>query len=148
LTEKSRMIREHPLRQYAGWSMRSQMHLKYIHYFGNEACDNILEACGVVTKDKEQLDTLRYKQCPNCNEPNKPDIRFCDKCKLALTYDAYNETLEREQKRESEIQNLKVSYEQDMKSMREQMNQIMVMVQRNPKLANIKSEVLVNKNPC
>ena len=98
--------------------MHSQMHLKYIHYFGNEACGDILEACGVVTKDKEQADTLHYKQCPNCNEPNKPDSRFCDKCRMALTYDAYSETLEKEQKRESEIQNLKDKYEQDMKSMR------------------------------
>ena len=66
---------------------------------------------------------------------------------MVITCDAYNETLEREQKRESEIQNLKVSYEHDMKSVREQMNQIMVMVQRNPRLANIKPEVLMNKNP-
>ena len=67
---------------------------------------------------------------------------------MVITCDAYNETLEREQKRESEIQNLKVSYEQDMKSIREQMDQIMMMVQRNPRLANIKPEVLVNKNSC
>jgi integrase/recombinase XerD len=146
LTEKSRMIREHPLRQYAGWSMRSQMHLKYIHYFGNEACDNILEACGVVTKDKAQLDTLRYKQCPNCNEPNKPASRFCAKCTMVLTYDAYTETVAKEKQRESEVQDLKDRYEHDMKSVREQMNQIMVMVQRNPKLANIKPEALVRKS--
>jgi hypothetical protein len=148
LTEKSRMIREHPLRQYAGWSMRSQMHLKYIHYFGNEACDNILEACGVVNKDKEQLETLRYKQCPNCNEPNKPDSLFCVKCRMVLTYDAYNETIEKEKQRESEVRNLKDRYEQDMKSVREQMNQIMMMVQQNPRLANIKPEILVTKNSC
>jgi integrase len=34
LTEKSTMLKEHTLRQHAGWSGRSQMHLKYIHYFG------------------------------------------------------------------------------------------------------------------
>jgi hypothetical protein len=65
---------------------------------------------------------------------------------MAITCDAYNETLEKEQKRESEIQHLKVSYEQDMKSMREQLNQIIMMVQRNPRLANIKPEVLVGKS--
>ena len=76
------------------------MHLKYIHYFGNEASDSLLEAYGLVTKDKEQADTLRYKQCPNCNEPNKPDQKFCAKCKMALTYDAYNETLKIQEQRE------------------------------------------------
>ena len=37
------------------------------------------------------------KQCPNCNEPNKPDSRFCAKCWMVLTYDAYNETLAQNQ---------------------------------------------------
>ena len=63
---------------------------------------------------------------------------------MVLTYDAYNETLEKEQKRESEVQNLKDR--EDIKSMREQMNQIMMMVQQNPRLANIKPEVLLNKD--
>jgi hypothetical protein len=65
---------------------------------------------------------------------------------MVLSYDAYNETLEKEQKRESEIQNLKDRYDQDIKAVREQMNQIMMMVQRNPRLVNIKPEVLVGKS--
>lgn len=36
LTEKSRYLKEHVLRQHSGWSRNSQMHLKYLHYFGNE----------------------------------------------------------------------------------------------------------------
>jgi integrase/recombinase XerD len=143
LTEKSKMkqINEHQLRQLAGWSPRSQMHLKYVHYFGNEASDSLLEAYGIVTKQQEQSRIMQYKQCPNCNEPNKPESRFCAKCKMVMTYDAYNETLEKEKLRELEIQNLR----EDIKSMHEQMNQIMVMVQRNPRLANIKPEILVEK---
>ena len=95
LTEKSKMkqINEHQLRQLAGWSPRSQMHLKYIHYFGNEASESLLEAYGIVTTNQESAKTLHYKQCPNCNEPNKPDSKFCAKCRMVLTYDAYNETV-------------------------------------------------------
>jgi integrase/recombinase XerD len=102
LTEKSKMkyINEHQLRQHAGWSPRSQMHLKYIHYFGNEASDSLLEAYGLVTKDKERAEILRYKQCPNCNEPNKPNNGYCVKCQIALTYDAHNETLKIQKQRE------------------------------------------------
>jgi hypothetical protein len=44
---------------------------------------------------------MLYKQCPNCNEPNKPDSRFCAKCKMVLTYDAYNETLEIQKQKEA-----------------------------------------------
>jgi integrase len=49
-------------------------------------------------------------------------------------------------KKNDEIETMELKHREDMKSMREQMNQIMMMVQRNPRLANIKPEVLVNKN--
>ena len=103
LTEKSVYLKEHVLRQHAGWSSRSQMHLKYLHYFGNESSDSILEAYGIITKDKVQSDTLRSKQCPNCNEPNKPNSKFCAKCRLVLSYDAYIETLEEQTKKEDKL---------------------------------------------
>jgi integrase len=121
LTDKSLFLKEHILRQHAGWSPRSQMHLKYLHYFGNESSDSILEAYGIITKDKTHSDSLRSKQCPNCNEPNKPDSKFCVKCRMVLTYDAYSETLEKQDEKESEIQKLKEKQEQDMKLMREEM---------------------------
>jgi integrase/recombinase XerD len=149
LTEKSKMkqINEYQLRQLAGWSPRSQMHLKYIHYYGNEASDSLLEAYGIVRKPQEQSRIMQYKQCPNCNEPNKSENKFCVKCKMVMTYDAYNETLEKEKQRELELKDLKeklnaVQEEQNLK-----FNQIMTMIQRNPKLVNIKPEVLVNKSP-
>jgi ribonuclease D len=121
LTEKSRILKEHHLRQFAGWSPGSNMHLKYLHYLGNESNDSILEAYGIITKDKQLSDALKPKQCPNCNEPNKPDSKFCAKCRMVLTYDAYNETLEKQQEKESEVQRLQKKYEQDMKAMREDM---------------------------
>jgi hypothetical protein len=51
---------------------------------------------------------------------------------MVLTYNAYNETLEKQQEKESEIQTLKEKYEQDMKLMREDMenkfNQILAKI--------------------
>ena len=96
-------MKEHVLRQHAGWSPGSNMHLKYLHYFGNESNDSLLEAYGIVTKDKNQLSVLRPKSCPNCSEPNKPDSRFCAKCRMVLTYDAYSETLESEKQNEDRV---------------------------------------------
>ena len=107
LTEKSKILKEHVLRQHAGWSPRSQMHLRYLHYFGNESCESILEAYGIVTKDQKLSDALRPKQCPNCNEPNKPDGKFCAKCRMVLTYDAYSETVEEKQIKDNEVKNLR-----------------------------------------
>jgi integrase/recombinase XerD len=105
LTEKSKILKEHVLRQHAGWSGSSQMHLKYLHYFGNESNESLLEAYGIVAKG-QQVDQLRPKQCPNCSEPNKPDSKFCAKCRMVLTYDAYNETVMEQQEKDNQIQAL------------------------------------------
>ena len=103
LTEKSKYLRENVLRQHSGWSRNSQMHLKYIHYFGNESSESILEEYGILPKEKQQADALRSKQCPNCNEPSKPDSKFCTKCRMVLTYDAYSETIEEQKKKEDKL---------------------------------------------
>jgi integrase len=103
LTEKSKILKEHTLRQFAGWTMGSNMPQKYLHYFGNEASESLLEAYGIITKDQKSSDALRPKQCPNCNEPNKPDGKFCAKCRMVLTYDAYNETIDEKDKKDKEI---------------------------------------------
>jgi hypothetical protein len=125
------------------------MHLNYIHYFGNEASQSLLKEYGIITKDQKDLNILKPKQCPNCNEPNKPDSKFCAKCRFVLTYDAYNETLDKQQEKDSEIQRLKEKQEQDIRLMREEMQQnfadIISLVQQNSIMKNIKPEALSHK---
>ena len=41
---------------------------KYLHYFGNESNESLLEAYGIITKNQQQKDQLKYKQCPNCSD--------------------------------------------------------------------------------
>ncbi|MGI0044889.1 MAG: zinc ribbon domain-containing protein, partial [Nitrososphaeraceae archaeon] len=103
LTHKSKILKEHTLRQYAGWTTNSNVPQRYINYFGNEASESLLQAYGFITKDQKDSDILKPKQCPNCNEPNKPDARFCTKCKIILKYDAYNEIIEETKEKEQEI---------------------------------------------
>jgi integrase/recombinase XerD len=107
LTEKSTILKEHVLRQHAGWTTGSQMPQKYLHYYGNESSESLLEAYGIMPKGQHNIDHLTSKQCPNCNEPNKPDSKFCMKCRMILTYDAYNETVTMNQKYEQELQQMK-----------------------------------------
>lgn len=103
LTQKSKYLKENILRQHAGWTPNSNMHLKYVHYFGNESSESILQEYGILPKGNEERDVLRPKQCPNCNEPNRPDQKFCAKCRMVLTYDAYNETLESEKDKDDRL---------------------------------------------
>ncbi|MFL6400107.1 MAG: hypothetical protein ACJ71R_12025 [Nitrososphaeraceae archaeon] len=121
LSEKAKILKESVLGVHAGWGMNSRMPQVYLHYFGNESSESLLEAYGIIPKNHQLSDSLKPKQCPNCNEPNKPDSKFCAKCRMVMTYDVYNETLEKQQEKESEVQKLQQKYEQDMKAMREDM---------------------------
>ena len=131
LTEKSTILKEHVLRQHAGWSGRSQMHLKYLHYFGNESSESLLEAYGIIPKG-QQIEQLKPKQCPNCMEPNKPDSKFCAKCRMVLTYDAYSETIEEKKQKDNELQ-----------TFRERMDNLeKILVTIQPLLQHVKPEML------
>jgi hypothetical protein len=118
LTEKSMILKEHVLRQHAGWTPGSQMHLKYLHYFGNESSESLLEAYGLIDHGL-QIDQLKPKQCPNCSEPNKPDSKFCARCRMVLTYDAYNVTVEEKTIKEKEILDLRERMNAMQKSQKE-----------------------------
>lgn len=106
LTEKARILKDPILKMHGGWSPKSQMHLKYEHWFGNESSESLLEAYGIVASG-EQIDQLRPKHCPNCSEPNKVDSKFCAKCRMVLSYDAYNETLEQRKEEDGRWEELR-----------------------------------------
>jgi hypothetical protein len=107
LTEKSTKLKLHTLNQHAGWSINSNMAQKYIHYFGNESSESLLEAYGIVPKDNIPINTLNPKICSNCGEGNTQDARFCVKCRMVLTYEAYNEAVEENQNKDKELQSVK-----------------------------------------
>ena len=133
LTEKSTKLKMHTLNQHAGWSTNSNMAQKYIHYFGNESSESLLEAYGIVTKDNTSINTLNPKLCPNCNEGNTQDAKFCTHCRMVLTYDAYSETIEEKQIRDKEVENLR----NQMVSLQEAQREILDLLKDPSKLLQI-----------
>jgi integrase len=107
LTEKSTKLSSSTLCQLAGWQPGSNMAQKYIHYFGNESSESLLEAYGIVTKNNIPIDTLNPKICPNCNEGNTQDAKWCSKCKMIMSFDGYQEALESQKQKEDEVTELK-----------------------------------------
>jgi hypothetical protein len=105
LTEKAKILKEPILKMHGGWTQKSQTHLKYEHWFGNEHNESLLEAYGLLDKGI-QIDQLKPKQCPNCNEPNKIDSKFCAKCKMILSYDAYDEATSDKQEKDDPLATL------------------------------------------
>lgn len=106
LTQKSRYLHGSIFNQHAGWSPGSKMNLKYEHYFGNESSESILQEYGILPKDNQETHLLRPKSCPNCDEPYRPDSKFCAKCRMVLTYDAYSETLHEQQVKDKQIEEM------------------------------------------
>jgi integrase/recombinase XerD len=69
------MLKEHILRQHAGWSGRSQVHLNMciISAMNHQS---LFSRSTVYYQDNEEMDVLRPKQCPNCREFNRPDQKL------------------------------------------------------------------------
>jgi integrase len=107
LTEKSIKLKSNILNQHAGWSMSSNIAQKYIHYFGNESSESLLEAYGIVTNNNIPFDRLNPKICPNCNEGNTQDAKFCSKCKMIMSFEGYQEALESQKEKEDELKTMK-----------------------------------------
>ena len=104
--------------------MGSNMHLKYVHYFGNESNESILEAYGLKTKS-EEIDRMKQVPCPNCAEPNKIDSKFCVKCRMILSYDTYLESVEEH--------NELTDTESSLKQMQNQIDEIYAKIKANEK---------------
>jgi hypothetical protein len=110
--------------------MSSKMPSVYLHYFGTESSNSLLEAYGIIKDSEKQINILKPKQCPNCNEPNKLDSKFCAKCRMVLTYDAYSETIEEKKVKDEEVKSLK----QQMTSMQEAQKEILDLLKDPAKL--------------
>lgn len=138
LTDKSQYLPEAILRSHAGWSMSSKMPQIYLHLSG-ESSKILLQKRGIIKKeDAEASSILLSKQCPNCNESNKNDSRFCIKCKMVLSYNSYNEVRNEDKQKIDRLEN-------DIKSLKEGLNELFSYIRQYPNLATIKPAVLLSQ---
>jgi hypothetical protein len=103
LTEKARKLKTSTMEQHAGWVPGSNMQKRYTHWFDDESSIDILEAYGIKTTDNVPINTLNPKICPNCNEGNTQDAKFCSKCKMIMSFEGYQETLESQKQKEDQL---------------------------------------------
>jgi integrase/recombinase XerD len=146
ITSDSDFLPEYALKKKVRWSMNSKQGSRYIkRRMGNDLKKQILVYNGIISEDEIQRKSS-VLACPRCNLLNAIDNKYCSKCSYPLVPSAFEEIKAAE---DMKIQSLQQRYEQDIKSMREEMNQqfsqIMSMIQQNPKLAQIKPEALVKK---
>lgn len=141
LTHKSVFLKEHILRDHAGWSMTSKMPQVYLHYFGTESANSILEEYGIIKNDSTSKSILKPIQCPNCQQLNNSESRICTSCKMILKYDAYTETLDEKAKKEKELLLLKESFDNDIVKMKAKISKD-VMKEVRELLNRLKPEII------
>jgi integrase/recombinase XerD len=101
-----------------GWKHSGNTRQKYQHYYAYDGFDAMLVMDGLVlpsapgTKGSKAKNLLKPKQCPNCDETNKPESKFCVKCRFVLSFDGFNEAIEEKAKAASETEEIKKKIEQ------------------------------------
>jgi integrase len=117
LTEKSQVLSEAVLRTHAGWTPSSRMPQVYIH-LSDESTTILLEKKSLIRKGQNRTtDVLKPRLCPNCSEPNRQDVKFCFHCKMVLSYDSYQKTVNSQKEKEDKL----TSIENEFKSMKSQL---------------------------
>jgi integrase/recombinase XerD len=146
ITSDSDFLPEYALKKKVRWSMNSKQGSRYIkRRMGNDLKTQILIHNGILL-ERDVYKRPSVLNCPRCNLVNAIDNKYCSKCSYPLVPSAFEEIKAAE---DIKIISLQKKYEQDMKSMREEMNQqfsqIMSLIQQNPQLARVKPEVLSKK---
>ena len=146
ISSDSDFLPEYALKKKVRWSMNSKQGSRYIkRRMSNDLKRQILVHNGIISEDEMQKKPS-VLVCPRCTLVNAIDNKYCSKCSYPLVPSAFDEIKEAENMK---IPAIEEGYKQDIKHMREEMNQqfsqIMSMIQRNPHLAYIKPEVLTKK---
>ena len=146
ISSDSDFLPEYALKKKVRWSMNSKQGSRYIkRRMGDDLKNQILLHNGIITQN-EITKKPAVLLCPRCNLVNTMENKFCSKCSYPLSPQAYEEIKENENRT---IQMLRDRQERDMKAMREEMhqqfNQIMSVIQENPRLSHVKPEVLAMK---
>ena len=120
ITSDSDYLPEYALKKKVRWSMNSKQGSRYIkRRMGNDLKNQILVHNGIIPEESAAAQRKpSVLSCARCSLVNAVDNKFCSKCSYPLTPQAYEEIKAGEDERFKAIEQ---KYEQDMKTMREEM---------------------------
>jgi len=97
ITEKSDILNDFQLKQFAGWGMNSTRPITYVHRRGKQVIDPLLQEHGIVEKQERKP---TRKECSKCGNVNTTEATLCSKCSFVLNARAWEQTkLEEEQEK-------------------------------------------------
>jgi integrase/recombinase XerD len=148
ISSDSDYLPEYALKKKVRWSMNSKQGTRYIkNRLGNDLKEKILQYNGIISENSIKKKTSII-DCPRCEFVNNAiENKYCSKCSYPLKPEGNEEIKNSEERR---IETLQEKYENDMKMLRDDMNnqfsQMMLMIQQNPKLSYVKPEILEKIN--
>jgi hypothetical protein len=142
-TEISKSLKDSVLiDQYMGWSHSGNTRQKYQHYYNDDSFDAMLTVMDGLTPpstivNSKKKGLLKPRQCPNCNETNTPESRFCTKCKFVLSFDAFNEATQGAEESKKRLERLEKTMSSVMKVFMGQSDTIEVQASDDPETTRI-----------
>jgi site-specific recombinase XerD len=128
---------------FFGWQQGTKVVRRYIHLSGKDLDNTLLsisEEGKQVTKQHEYL--LKTRKCNRCTETLSPSQQFCGRCGLTTTLaEQYTKELDLER----ENRELKQQIQMVKEEMDDKFSKIISMIQQNPLLAQVKTDILLNK---
>jgi integrase len=88
------------LKEYMGWTQRSNMTAVYVHLNGRQLDDELFKINGIRVKE-EKIDPMKPKVCYCCKDENSATNMFCVRCGTVLDKDKMLEKIEQESERET-----------------------------------------------
>ncbi len=127
---------------FFGWTIGTKVVRRYIHLSGKDL-DNTLLSIGQGLQIQQQEYQLKTINCNRCSENLSPTQQFCSRCGLSCD-------LSQQYSLENKIVKENNELKQQVQSIREEMNNklndIMSLIQQNPKLSLVKPEILEKIN--
>jgi len=119
ISHDSDFLPEYALRKKVRWSMNSKQPSRYIKArMGNDLKRKILVENGIWTNDDNIKPKSTIADCPRCKLINCLENKYCSACSYPLTTSAFEEIKAAE---EQKLQALQNKYENEISSMREDM---------------------------
>ena len=145
-TEISKSLKDSVLiDQYMGWSHAGNTRQKYQHYYNDDSFDAMLTVMdgltpNTITNNKKK-GLLKPRQCPNCNETNTPESRFCTKCKFVLSFDAFNEATQGAEETKKRLERLEKTMSSVFKVLAGQSDTVEIQASDDPETTRILDEL-------
>lgn len=126
ISHDSDYLPDFALKKKVRWSMNSRQGMRYIKSrMGNDLKEKILLQNGIIS-DAETQRRPSVLYCARCNLVNAIEYKYCSRCSYPLTAEGYEEIKAAENER---IKNLEQKYEQDMKTIRQQMSSMFTLLE-------------------